>query len=84
MRRRSGGTVSTGDDRTSPLTVIVPASGVRNPAISRSVVVFPHPEGPRSVTNSFSSMAMSMPDSARKEPKFLLSPWISIWAMPRL
>src|SRR5512142_391959 len=34
-----------------------PASGSRNPATMPSVVVLPQPEGPRSETNSPSSMA---------------------------
>src|SRR6476469_7995323 len=36
----------------SPLTRIVPAVGFSKPAIIRSVVVLPQPEGPRNETNS--------------------------------
>src|SRR6266704_3332502 len=46
--RRSGGTPA----RFRPRKVISPLVGCSNPPISRSSVVFPHPEGPSSVTNS--------------------------------
>ena len=36
----------------SPLTWIVPLVGCSKPAIIRSVVVLPHPDGPRNDTNS--------------------------------
>src|SRR3972149_2211289 len=52
MPRRSGGTVWPGDERHRSPTQISPASGSRNPAMSRSVVVFPHPDGPRRETSS--------------------------------
>jgi hypothetical protein len=35
-----------------PSTTIVPAVGFSNPAIIRSVVVLPQPDGPRNETNS--------------------------------
>ena len=36
----------------APSSVITPLSGVSSPAIERSVVVLPHPDGPSSVNNS--------------------------------
>src|ERR1700674_4828367 len=41
--RRSGGTTAARVESTRPSTLIVPASGAMNPAISRSSVVLPHP-----------------------------------------
>src|SRR5712691_1476490 len=52
IRRRSGGTTVVGEDRHRSPTQISPPSGVRKPATSRSVVVFPQPEGPSSATSS--------------------------------
>ena len=39
-------------DISSPLRSICPLVGISNPAIILNVVVFPHPDGPRNVTNS--------------------------------
>src|SRR5262245_9939695 len=52
MRRRSGGTTVAGEERQRSPTQISPASGDRNPATSRSVVVLPQPEGPSNATSS--------------------------------
>ena len=52
MFRRSGGTTEPTDDTTLPPTRISPPSGSRNPAIIRSVVVLPQPDGPSRQTNS--------------------------------
>jgi hypothetical protein len=52
ISRSSGGTRSWLDDTTRPATEMRPLSGFSKPAISRNVVVFPHPEGPSRVTNS--------------------------------
>jgi len=68
MRRRSGGTTAEGEERISPPTVMVPAVGAMKPAMVRSVVVLPHPDAPRSVTNSRSSMSMWIPLRARNAP----------------
>src|SRR6185437_2611842 len=46
MLRRSGGRLLPGSDTTRPPTRIDPASGSRKPAMSRNVVVLPHPDGP--------------------------------------
>src|ERR1700726_3251602 len=51
MLRPSGATARLAEDRTLPPTVISPAEGSRKPAISRSVVVLPQPEGPNRQTN---------------------------------
>ena len=56
MLRCSGGTTAPGREMTRSPTRISPASGAMNPAISRSVVVLPHPEGPSNETNSPGSM----------------------------
>src|SRR4051812_5420299 len=52
----------------SPPSRIRPASGRSNPAISRSVVVFPEPEGPRSVKNSPSPTRRSTSCTATTAP----------------
>jgi hypothetical protein len=46
MLRRSGGTVRAGEEITLSPTLISPAEGSTKPAISRSVVVLPQPDGP--------------------------------------
>ena len=51
MLRRSGGTVRAGEDRTWSPTRISPPVGSTKPAISRSVVVFPQPDGPNRQTS---------------------------------
>jgi hypothetical protein len=51
MFRPSGGTVRCGEDRTLPPTAISPAEGSMKPAISRNVVVLPHPDGPSRQTS---------------------------------
>ena len=57
--RRSGGSAhrSTSAAPSLPGIVIVPLSGCSNPAMLRSRVVFPHPEGPSSAKNSFCRMS---------------------------
>ena len=51
-----------------------PASGCSNPAIIRSVVVLPQPDGPSSEKNSPSSIATESSDTAAACPKCLLTP----------
>lgn len=41
-----------------PSKITRPSSGMINPPIIRSVVVFPHPDGPSKVTNSFLPISM--------------------------
>ena len=48
---------------------MLPPSGRSNPAIMRSSVVLPQPEGPSSVKNSPASMAMLTWSTAVKVPK---------------
>src|SRR5205823_2049764 len=52
MPRFSGGSERPGAEMTRPSSSIVPPVGSRKPAIMRSVVVLPQPEGPSSETNS--------------------------------
>ena len=60
MLRRSGGTDAAGDDISRSFISIVPSDGSMKPAIIRSVVVLPQPDGPSSDTNSPSCSARSM------------------------
>ncbi len=48
----------------SPCSEIDPSVGSSNPAISLVPVVFPQPDGPSSVKNSFSRMSSSTLSSA--------------------
>src|SRR5262245_17871354 len=45
-----------------------PASGRSNPAIKRSVVVLPEPDGPSRVKNSPGAMSRSTPSTATTSP----------------
>src|SRR5262245_63145144 len=58
MLRNRGGTCRerSGAATSSPPIEIVPAVGCSNPAIQRSVVVLPHPDGPSSTTISPAAM----------------------------
>src|SRR5215472_5092030 len=58
--------MSCADDAASALLphVMVPAVGSLRPAISRSAVDLPHPEGPSSETNSPGRTSRSSPSSA--------------------
>src|SRR3954467_1561579 len=51
-----------------------PASGRSNPAIIRSVVVFPEPDGPSRVKNSPASMSRSTWSTATTSPYVLRTP----------
>ena len=51
MLRRSGGSVFCGEETTRSPTRISPAVGSTKPAIRRSVVVLPQPEGPSRQTS---------------------------------
>src|SRR6478752_7191238 len=59
----------------SPLTRIVPAVGFSKPAIIRSVVVLPQPDGPRNETNSPRSAARLKSRTAAVSPNFF---WIPV------
>src|SRR5262245_39593913 len=79
MSRSFGGTSLT----TSPSTAISPALISSSPAIIRSVVVLPQPEGPTSTTNSLSAMSRSMPRTASVSSKRLTSLRSETCAMAR-
>src|SRR6476660_5434468 len=57
----------------SPSRRIAPDVGSSSPAIIRSVVVLPHPEGPRRQKNSPSRTANVEPFTAAKSPKLFCS-----------
>ena len=54
-----------------PACSIVPLSWKSRPAMARSRVVFPHPDGPRKQTNSPALMSSEMSLNAWKPPKCL-------------
>src|SRR4051794_9856339 len=58
----------------APLSVAWPASGSRMPAISRSSVVLPQPDGPSRVTNSPRSTDSETPSTAATASNRLRSP----------
>src|SRR5579862_4498366 len=60
-----------------PASRRVPASGISSPAIMRSSVDFPQPEGPSKTTNSPSSAFSETPLTASREPNRLVMPSIS-------
>src|SRR5918998_2949110 len=64
MSRRNGGRFVT----ERPWIRTSPADGGKKPAISPSVVVLPHPDGPSSVRNSPSGTSSVMPATARISP----------------
>src|SRR5689334_17816414 len=53
---------------------MLPASTSQKPAIIRSSVVLPHPEGPRRVNNLPSSIVAETLSTARTAPKLRLTP----------
>ena len=67
----------------APSIRIVPAVGISNPAIIRSVVVFPHPLGPRNDTNSPRWTSSSKCSTAVESANFFCRPWISSMPMWR-
>ena len=54
--------------RSWPSTSMRPDSGVSKPAIERSSVVLPQPDGPSSAKNSLSAMSSEMPCRATVSP----------------
>src|ERR1051326_3638815 len=80
--RRSGGTPA----RFWPRKVISPLVGCSNPPTSRSSVVFPHPDGPSSVTNSPALKVSVVGWTAVRDPNSLVTasstrsspPWASL------
>ena len=65
----------------APPMRISPSVTSSSPAIMRSSVVLPQPDGPTSTTNSPSSIARSTPCSTGTMPKFLRTLLMSIDAM---
>src|SRR6478609_6397163 len=59
-----------------PSSRILPSVGRSKPAIKRSVVVFPQPEGPSSEKNSPASIETSIPSTAATSPNSFRS-WTS-------
>src|SRR5262245_21132369 len=84
MPRRSGGTVSRGEERRRSPSQISPASGASKPAISRRVVVFPQPEGPRRDRSSPCWISsVSSRTAAKSTPNRLVRPASRTAAIPR-
>src|ERR1700751_4001178 len=74
MLRPSGGTVRCVEDSVLPPTTISPTVGSTNPAISRSVVVLPHPEGPNRQTSCPCPMSKDTLSTATASPYRLPRP----------
>src|SRR5882762_11077728 len=69
MPRFSGGSERPGAEIVRPSSSMVPSLGSRKPAIMRSVVVLPQPDGPSSETNSPRVSASVARSTAVKAPK---------------
>ena len=74
MLRRSGGSVFCGDDTVRSPTRISPSVGSTKPAISRSVVVLPQPDGPSRQTSVPCSIVIDTWSTTASGPYFLVSP----------
>ena len=76
ISRRSGATnrPAAGSLTTRSPMAMRPASFCSSPAIIRSVVVLPQPEGPSSVRSRPSATVSDTPSTARTAPKRLLTP----------
>src|SRR5437879_10944966 len=74
MLRFSGGSVRAGEDTTLPPTAISPSVGSTKPAISRSVVVLPQPEGPSRQTRLPCSIRIETSSTTACGPYFFVSP----------
>jgi hypothetical protein len=72
--RRRGGTPCMG----APSMAMLPRLGSRKPAIRRSRVVLPQPEGPSRVTKLPPSIERSTPSSTVAVPNSLPTPLIEI------
>src|SRR6185436_20739238 len=72
--RCSGGISRPGDSTMSLPMRISPDDAVSSPAIQRSVVVLPQPEGPRSETNSPSATENDTSSTASTSPYFTTRP----------
>ena len=74
MLRRSGGSVFCGEETTRSPTRISPAVGSTKPAISRSVVVLPQPDGPSRQTSVPCSIVIEMLSTTACGPYFFVNP----------
>ena len=74
MLRRSGGSVFCGDETTRSPTRISPAVGSTKPAISRSVVVLPQPDGPSRQTSVPCSIVIETSSTTAFGPYFFVNP----------
>ncbi len=74
MLRRSGGSECAGEEISLSPTRISPALGSTKPAISRSVVVLPQPDGPSRQTRWPCSMASDMSSTTATSPYRLVRP----------
>ena len=68
MLRRSGGSVCAGEEISLSPTRISPALGSTKPAISRSVVVLPQPEGPSRQTRWPCAMVSEISSTTAASP----------------
>src|SRR4029453_16429777 len=74
MLRCSGGSVRARDDTSRSPTWISPSEGSRKPAISRSVVVLPQPDGPSRQTSCPWSIFKETLSTTASEPNRLVRP----------
>src|SRR5438445_3925010 len=74
MLRCSGGSVRAFDDTSRSPTWISPSEGSRKPAISRSVVVLPQPDGPSRQTSCPWSIRSETLSTTASDPKRLVRP----------
>src|SRR5437016_14366174 len=74
MLRCSGGRVRAFDDTNRSPTWISPSEGSRKPAISRSVVVLPQPDGPSRQTSCPWSIRSETSSTTVSGPKRLVRP----------
>src|SRR6185312_2949078 len=74
MLRCSGGSVRAFDDTSRSPTWISPSDGSKKPAISRSVVVLPQPDGPSRQTSCPWSIFKETLSTTASEPNRLVRP----------
>ena len=63
----------------APSSTIRPDVGFSNPAIMRSVVVLPHPDGPSSEKNSPAAISSRRRSTAVTSPKVFVRSRMSMW-----
>src|SRR5260370_8908780 len=74
MLRCSGGSVRALEETRRSPTLISPSDGSRKPAISRSVVVLPQPDGPSRQTSCPWSIRSETLSTTASDPKRLVRP----------